>query len=182
MIPVSPPFPSKPSPRLASTRVRLEPITPARAAALLDGRPEPQLPWAPGFPLAALRPALRMVVRAGADEAPLGPFFAYVIVRRSDGVAVGDAGFHGPPGADGDVEVGYALVPSAQGTGLATDAVRLLATWALAHPGVRTVTAFASPANLPSLRVLQRLGFVQDGERGTLLRFALAGPRPVAPK
>ena len=39
---------------LEGARVRLEPIGPERARALLAGRPEPGLGWEEGFPLAPL--------------------------------------------------------------------------------------------------------------------------------
>jgi RimJ/RimL family protein N-acetyltransferase len=159
---------------LSSARVRLDPITARQARAMLRGAPEPDLPWEDGFPLPSVRGALERIVTAESTGFDLQPFFAYVIVRRSDGLAVGDAGFHGPPGEDGEVEIGYALVPAARGTGLAAEATELLVGWARRQPGVRTVTARVEPANEPSRRLLERLGFTPDGERGGLDRFVLA--------
>ena len=158
---------------LSNERVRLDPITARLARAMLLGRPEPDLPWADGFPLPSVRGALERIVTAEGTGLELQPFFAYVIVRRSDGLAVGDAGFHGPPSEDGEVEIGYALVPCARGTGLAGEATRLLVEWARAQPGVRTVAARVEPTNTPSRRLLERLGFAPDGVRGGLDRFVL---------
>jgi RimJ/RimL family protein N-acetyltransferase len=158
---------------LSSARVLLAPITPRQARAMLRGTPEPDLPWEEGFPLPSVRGALERIVTAEGSGLELHPFFAYVIVRQSDGRAVGDAGFHGPPGTDGEVEIGYALVPAARGTGLAAEATGLLVAWARAQPGVRSVTARVEPSNGPSRRVLERLGFARDGERGGLDRFIL---------
>lgn len=159
---------------LSSERIRLEPITYERAKAMLSGLPEADLPWAKGFPLPALHGVLeRIVTTQGTAFEQLHPYFAYVIVRNADGLAVGDAGFHGPPSVDGEVEVGYALVPEARGAGLATEAVELLATWARRQPGVERVVARVDPGNAPSHRVLERLGFQQDGKRGGLTRYVL---------
>jgi RimJ/RimL family protein N-acetyltransferase len=158
---------------LSSARVRLEPITPRQARAMLRGTPEPDLPWEEGFPLPSVRGALERIVTAEGTGLELQPFFAYAIVRRSDGLAVGDAGFHGPPTEDGEVEIGYALVPAARGTGLAAEATALLVEWARAQPGVRSVSARVDPSNGPSRRLLERLGFTPDGERGGLDRFVL---------
>jgi RimJ/RimL family protein N-acetyltransferase len=159
--------------RLSSSRVRLEPIGPKQARAMLAGTPEPDLPWADGFPLPSLRGALERIATAHDSGHSLEPFFAYVIVRRSDGLAIGDAGFHGPPGEDGEVEIGYALVPDARGAGLASEAIALLIAWAREQPGVRAVIARVDPGNGPSRRLLARLGFVPDGEWGGLERFVL---------
>lgn len=89
-----------------------------------------------------------------------------------DGLAVGSIGFFGPPepAADGvpEAEVGYGLVESARGRGLATEALAALLQRAdLA--GVR-VRAAVAPADAASLRVLAKAGFTglrganEDGE------------------
>jgi RimJ/RimL family protein N-acetyltransferase len=161
--------PSPPSSQL----VRLEPIGQPQARAILAGEPQPGLPWEEGFPTAPLLNFLAKVVN---DETLIGPFFAYVIVRSSDGRAVGDAGFHGPPSPAGEVEVGYALVPGARGAGLARDAVKLLVEWAREQPGVEAVVARVDEANEfleRSEGLLLSLGFLRDGAHDGMRRFVL---------
>ncbi|MEA2285039.1 MAG: hypothetical protein QOJ21_1082 [Solirubrobacteraceae bacterium] len=160
-------------PVLEGPRVRIEPIGPERALALLAGRPEPDLGWEEGFPPPPLVASLQRVIDDPDGPVWFGPFYAYVIVRRSDGLAVGDAGFFGAPGADGEVEIGYALVSRARGGGLAGEAVALLADWALSQPGVRAVTARVEAGNAASVRLLDRLGFVADGRSEQYLRYSL---------
>jgi L-amino acid N-acyltransferase YncA len=160
--------------------VRLEPVGKERARALLAGRPEPGMAWEDGFPLDAMLESLRRAVQDPTGTIVFGPFYAYVIVRRSDGLAVGDAGFHGPPGADGDVEVGYALAPAARGAGLATESVGLLSRWALEQVDVRKVSARVDATNVASVRVLERLGFRADGPAGAYLRYVLRSGDPGA--
>ena len=155
--------------------MRVAPIDAELARAMLQGRPGPELRWGEGFPLPPVLAILRKIADTPGGALALGPFLAYVIVRRADGRAVGDAGFHGPPGSDGEVEIGYALTAGARGAGLATESVRLLAGWALEQPAVRAVAARVAPANAPSIRLLERLGFTRDGERDRHLRFVL-GP------
>ncbi len=157
-------------PVLSGPRVRVEPIDSQLARAMVAGVPGPNLAWAEGFPMAPVLDIARTI--AGANE-PLGPFLAYVIVRESDGSAIGDAGFHGPPKPDGELEIGYALVPAARGLGLASEAVRLLIAWAQSQPGVRVMTARVGHGNVPSERLLKRLGFASDGEDNGRQRFAL---------
>jgi RimJ/RimL family protein N-acetyltransferase len=161
---------------LESRGVRLEPIGPERARALLAGQPEAGLAWEDGFPLPPLLEILAHVTAAPDGPVRYGPFFAYAIIRLTDGLAVGDAGFHGPPGDDGEVEVGYALVPGARGAGLATESVGLLVEWAFAQPGVRRVSARVEPGNGASVRLLERLGFAADGRAGDYLRYARDAP------
>ncbi len=162
-----------PAPVLHGLRVRIEPIDAERARALLEGRPEPELGWEDGFPGPPLLASLQRVLDDPDGPVGFGPFYAYVIIRKADGLAVGDAGFFGPPGAAGEVEIGYALVPRARGSGLAAESVALLAGWALSQPGVRALSARVSPGNAASLRLLARLGFSADGQSGEYLRYVL---------
>jgi len=162
---------------LQGARVRIEPIGAVRARALLAGRPEPKLAWEEGFPPQPLLASLRRVIDDPDGPVSFGPFYAYVIIRRADGLAVGDAGFFGPPGAGGEVEIGYALVPRARGSGLAGEAVALLAEWALCQPGVHVVSARVEAENTASVRLLDRLGFTPDGQSEQHLRYVLRGDR-----
>jgi RimJ/RimL family protein N-acetyltransferase len=157
-------------PVLSGERVHLEPIDPRLAGAMLSGIPGPDLPWEQGFPLATV---LGIAQTIAAAPEPLGPFLAYAIVRESDGRAIGDAGFHGPPSAEGEVEIGYALVPRARGMGLARESVELLIAWAQSQPGVRAITARVERDNVGSERLLERLGFTRDGEHAEMRRFVL---------
>jgi [ribosomal protein S5]-alanine N-acetyltransferase len=86
------------------------------------------------------------------------------VVVDPEGV-VGHAGFHGPPDADGAVEVGYTVLPHLRGRGYATEALRALVADAAAVPGVRVVRASVSPDNAASLAVVRRVGFVHVGEQ-----------------
>jgi RimJ/RimL family protein N-acetyltransferase len=158
--------------------VRIEPIGPRRARALMAGTPEPGLAWEEGFPLPPLLEILRRVTSDPGGPVRFGPFFAYVVIRRADGLAVGDIGFHGPPGSGGDVEIGYALAPAARGSGLAIESVAVMTRWALAQPGVRAVCARVEPDNAASVRLLERLGFALVGRSGGHLRY-LAMPAAI---
>lgn len=79
-------------------------------------------------------------------------------------VAVGRAGFHGPPDAAGMVEVGYAIDPAHRRRGYARDALATLLERAAREPAVRTVRATVSPENIPSRDLILQFGFVEVGE------------------
>jgi RimJ/RimL family protein N-acetyltransferase len=147
-------------PTLTGRLVQVSPIHPPRARVFLASVPDDELPWEEGFPLPPVRAVLKTIVAA---DVVLGPFLAYVIVRRADGRAIGDAGFHGPPGPGRTLEIGYAVVPAARCRGAATEAVALLTEWALAQPMVERVIARVDRDNVASRRVLQRCWFRPDG-------------------
>ncbi|HZE29983.1 MAG TPA: GNAT family N-acetyltransferase [Actinoallomurus sp.] len=67
--------------------------------------------------------------------------------------------------------VGYSMRPEFRGRGVATQAVRLLSTWAFAI-GVQRLVAGTAPDNLASQRVLEKAGFVRE----TIERSRFEGP------
>jgi RimJ/RimL family protein N-acetyltransferase len=86
----------------------------------------------------------------------------YDPVRR---LAVGGAGFHGPPDEAGMVEIGYGVDPAYRRLGYARAALEALLARAAREPGVRTVRVTISPDNAASLAVIEPYGFVEVGEQ-----------------
>jgi ribosomal-protein-alanine N-acetyltransferase len=77
----------------------------------------------------------------------------------------------GPPGADHTVEIGYSVIPDRRGRGYATEATRALVRWALGQPQVEVVVAGCDIENAPSIRILERTGFVRTGETNGEVRW-----------
>lgn len=89
----------------------------------------------------------------------------WVIEDRETGRFIGEAGFADyrreiTPSMDGMPELGWALVPSAHGKGLATEAVSAAIAWGREHFGAgRTIACIVSPENVASVRVAEKAGF-----------------------
>ena len=96
------------------------------------------------------------------------------VVERASGLVVGGIGYFGPPHG-GEVEIGYGIVPSRQGRGYATEALRAMITMAWADSRVRAVVAGTAPGNVASQRVLGKAGFRQVAATGEF-RYQLARP------
>jgi len=88
------------------------------------------------------------------------------IIELQDGTHIGDLCFKGL-NADGSSEIGYGIEDEYQGKGYATEAVSALVNWAMNQPCVTCVTAEAEESNLASIRVLEKVGFLPTGERGS---------------
>jgi RimJ/RimL family protein N-acetyltransferase len=82
---------------------------------------------------------------------------------RLDGLLVGGVLFRVFNAATGSCEAGCWLEPSATGRGLVTRACRVIIDWAVRERGMHRVEWLASSANLPSLKVAERLGMTRDG-------------------
>jgi RimJ/RimL family protein N-acetyltransferase len=159
-----------PSSVIPTERLRLHPV-PADAARLLAHGGDGGWSWLGGAPGSGTRDLAGIVERADEVGWHRPPWGLYVIVRSADGLAVGGTGFHGPPDAQGAVEVGYELDVRARGLGYATETLLALTAFAFTHPAVRTVTAATYPDNTASQQVLLRAGFDREGDAGGLRRY-----------
>jgi len=80
-------------------------------------------------------------------------------------VAVGRAGYHGPPDLSGMVEIGYAVDPAYWRRGYARAALEALLQRAACEPQVRTVRVTISPDSVASYRLASQYGFTEVGEQ-----------------
>ena len=88
----------------------------------------------------------------------------FTLVHQHGDFVVGQAGFTGPPGADGTVEIAYGIVPEHQGAGYATEAAQALVAFAFSSVRVRVARAHTLPDSHASARVLTKCGFRRIGE------------------
>jgi RimJ/RimL family protein N-acetyltransferase len=132
------------------------------ADAARRGAPVPLTPWLAGE---ECRRLWRMrAVQVGADLAAAA-WVTRVVWDPDRRLAVGRAGFHGPPDAAGMLEVGYATDPAYRRQGYARAALRALLDRAAAEPGVTTVRASVGPGNTVSRDLVLAHGFAQVGEQ-----------------
>jgi len=151
-------------------RVELVALDAGTLAALADGdaeranRDAPVLlsPWLVGEECRALW--RRRAAQVAADPAS-ARWVTGVVWDPDHRLAVGRAGFHGPPDGAGMVEVGYATDPGYRRRGYARAALRALLDRAAVEPGVRTVRASVGPHNLASRDLVLAHGFVEVGEQ-----------------
>ncbi|MFH9568739.1 GNAT family N-acetyltransferase [Streptomyces globisporus] len=148
---------------LVTERLVLHPMSVDEAERTVTGEPDADVRWEQGYPtegdVAVARRFLERCASTG-DPQPFGP---YVVRRRSDHRAIGGMGFHGPPDEHGSVTVGYGLVPSAQGKGYASEALRALLPFAR-DQGVASVKGDADHDNTASQHVMTAAGMRQIGE------------------
>jgi len=151
-------------------RLRLIPATIALARAELTDRLEfarllgasvPQS-WPPDM-LAGALPTFLSRLEEAPDQAGWFAWYAVAEIDGSDSpVLVASGGFLGPP-LDGEVEIGYSVLPGYQGRGFATEMVAGLVSWATRQAGVARVVAETEWANPASVRVLLKAGFTPAG-------------------
>ncbi len=96
----------------------------------------------------------------------------WVFVDQKEKAIIGSACFRGEPDENGTVEIGYEIhAKEWRSQGYATEGVLALTHWALAQPGVGSVSARCDKANPASARVLQKCGFLLNGGADSLPRW-----------
>lgn len=100
-------------------------------------------------------------LREGKSELWCGLFY---MACGEGGRIVGTCGFK-DEAKDGIVEIGYGVSLQHQGMGIATASVREMLRIAFQNDSSVNVLAEVSAENLPSTRVVQKLGFVASGDR-----------------
>jgi RimJ/RimL family protein N-acetyltransferase len=143
---------------LVTARLELHPISVNDAKRVLAGDPDGAR-WAPGYPTQGDVFAARRFIETCANTGDPRPFGNYEIRRREDGHAIGGVGFHAAPDENGKVTIGYGLVPTAQGNGYASEALRGLIEFARTQ-GVTSVEGDTAHENTASQHVMTAVGML----------------------
>jgi RimJ/RimL family protein N-acetyltransferase len=90
-------------------------------------------------------------------------WWTYLFIHKADKALIGTGGFKGPANNAGMVEIGYSISPQYRNRGMATEAARGLAGYALSHPHIKMVEAQTLAQVNPSTRVLEKIGMTKTG-------------------
>jgi RimJ/RimL family protein N-acetyltransferase len=115
------------------------------------------------------RVAAWKVFAVGVAQWTLSGFGVWSIEDRAGGAYLGDVGLTHPPYYP-ELELGWTLVPEAEGRGIAHEAARAALDWAWRTLGTDTLVSYVDPGNARSIRLAGRLGATLDP--------AAAGPDP----
>ncbi|MFE3126901.1 GNAT family N-acetyltransferase, partial [Streptomyces hydrogenans] len=155
---------------VATERLVLHPLTVAEGERIAAREPLPGERWGEGYPGVGDLASVGAFLRRCAEDGDPGAFRTYQIRLAASGLVVGGIGFHGPPGADGGVTVGYGIVPGERGRGYASEALAAVIGIARAA-GATVLRGDADPANVASHRVMERAGMRRAGDGDGPVRF-----------
>lgn len=127
-----------------------------------------------GWPANELRAYLPYYIEALERDPALLGWGVWILIEENLKTVIGDAGFKGRPDEDGMIELGYSIHPDYRNQGYASEAAEALVDWAfICHDEVRVIHAECSKENLPSMRVLQKLGMQCLRDSGSVLEWEL---------
>ena len=151
--------------RIETERLILEPVTPDIARAVVAGDFS-SLDAAEGWPHDDTTDAMAMMT--GSEAGP-----GWLIT--TGGSVIGDCGAYAWPDRTGEVQIGYGLAAPSRGHGYATEAASAMCSWLFTDAGATRITAVdVLSDNLPSRRVLEKVGFTVTDESHDHLSYALA--------
>ena len=150
-------------PVLDSTRLRLRELRENDAAALLAvyGDMEAMRYWS-GSPWTGIAQAHAHLQRAARDLHS-GGVLPWAIADRANDELIGTLTLFKLDRDHRRAEIGYVLGPAYWGKGLASEALRLVLHHAFDALQLERIEADTDPRNASSRRMLERLGFVQEG-------------------
>lgn len=103
---------------------------------------------------------LRYLYRS--DLVDISGFEVWGIVKKADGIIIGDIGFKGEPNDEGLIEIGYGLVADERQKGYGTEALNTMCKWAKDNVRVKGIIAESLIDNIPSNKMLQKVGMIED--------------------
>lgn len=175
---------ASPFPTLTTARLVLREIVESDAPALLAVHGDANaMRWFGTDPLATLEDAQKLVQTFAGWRRLANPGVRWGLATSADCPLVGSCGLFTWNRGWHSCTVGYELAPSAQGQGYMHEALSAALVWGFEHMALNRVQAQIHPNNAASIRLAERLGFVQEGhlreagfwlgEHRDLLQFGL---------
>ena len=164
---------------IRTARLRLVPVTPENAATLWHVLQGPDLREFQDLPDVDPAELARIVGARPKRFSPgaVGRFEWLLLPAAVDGGdPLGWVSLRIAESKRSTAEIGYSVVSDRRGRGIATEAVAALIEEGFRHGRLREIRAYCLPQNVGSLRVLRRLGFMDDG---MLAHGATVQGRPV---
>jgi [ribosomal protein S5]-alanine N-acetyltransferase len=151
-----------PFPELTTARLLLREIVPADLDAFVAIQNDPEVTRYFGrAPLTREQCAARLAeVETSIRE---GTAIRWALIPRDGDALIGSAGFWKRDLAHHHAELGYELARAWWGRGLMAEALEAIVAFGFGAMGLHRVEANTDPANVGSMRVLEKVGFVREG-------------------
>lgn len=156
--------PEAPFPSLATSRLKLREIVPSDAPSLLAIHGDREaMRWFGTDSITSLEQAEELVKTFAGWKKPPATGIRWAIELALDGRFVGTCGLFRWNNRWKSCTVGYELAREAWGEGVMTEALGAALTWGFEGMELNRIDAQVHPQNVSSLKLLARLGFVEEG-------------------
>jgi RimJ/RimL family protein N-acetyltransferase len=107
---------------------------------------------------AAMRASLEDVIRNKKQDQWYADWQSVLIILKKENAIIGGFCFQRYPDEDGTVQIGYMIRPEYQRDGYMTEALKRGISWIFERPDISALLADTTKSNLPSHRVLEKVG------------------------
>ncbi len=160
---MSPPPIEFPVEGIADEMVRLRLIADADIPAIVEAVQDPEIPRWTSLPSPYGQRDARDWQRTAITGIEAGTEIPALIVDADDGRLLGAVGLHNLDPASGRASAGYWVAEPARCRGVARRALALLCGYAFDELDAQRIELWIEPANAPSLRVAEAVGFHREG-------------------
>ncbi|MDR1103671.1 MAG: GNAT family N-acetyltransferase [Tannerella sp.] len=149
---------------METERLHLIPLTAKQLKLWTENRPALEKELNCSYQAAPLEGLFLEIVKgqtekAASDEANYRYHTFWFLVRKTDRMVVGAAGFKDVPDGNGEIEIGYGLGKRFEHNGYMTEAVKAMCGWALEQKGIAHIIAETDIDSPASQNILKRCGF-----------------------
>lgn len=85
------------------------------------------------------------------------------ITVKGEGEVIGSCGFHNTVSQHYRTEIGFELSKEHWGQGIASEAIEAIIKYGFEHLKLQRIEALIEPPNMPSQKLVEKLGFVREG-------------------
>ena len=100
-------------------------------------------------------------------------FNVWLIIEKKNNQIIGSAGYIGKPNNEGNIEIGFGIIPSKREKGFCNEAAKALLQWGLSHNEVKGIIARCDKSNVASKKTILKLGFEYFDEKDNLMNWKL---------
>lgn len=145
---------------LSTARLFIRPIQPMDAEAVFNYRSNKLVNRYQSFIPESLDEVDHFIAHKVCREINVpGTWIQLVVIKKEDGELIGDIGVHFHALDASQVEIGCTFNSKSHGQGYATEALKEIMKVLFDGLGKERITASVDPRNLPSVKLMERLGF-----------------------
>ncbi len=148
---------------IETERLILRKLTPAIYRQIFDTLPDAEIMNVLGLADAEALEKEKQKYRSGLSTYNR-TFVNFQILDKASRQILGACGFHTWYTEHARAEIGYALNnEETKAKGIMSEAMKAVVHYGFAHMGLNRIEAFIGPGNIPSLKLVSKFGFTQEG-------------------
>jgi RimJ/RimL family protein N-acetyltransferase len=98
----------------------------------------------------------------------------WVVIEKAQRKIAAGFCFHGSPDEHGEIEIGYGTQADYQNQGIMSETLNGLIDWLQKNTSVKIIRAETENENLPSVKLLEKTGFIRCNDKDSLSVWRLA--------